>query len=591
MFLGPSMVRDARLPAASPRAGFGTKSQLARPIQGHPVVMMYQSGAPQGRQVGLEEYLKAIKSHKFLLGALTALSLLVAAWFSQTRTLEYVAESKVLIGPSPIGAVNEFALRPPVLEREREVIVSTPLVGPAAATIGADTEDVIRDLEVTFIPNSEVINIAYPNSVPETAAALVNALASGYVQQREGQAISLLEDRLAVYQERVTSLTQQHDQVSATIAELQLQRAALARQTLNADISAQIAAVDGSIASAREDAGVLRGSLRTAEQEADGVSTALRAREPAASVLLEAPVPDEATGLSAPLVLLLGLIVGLTLGVVAALVADRLDHTAKDETAIALALGASALGSIPALPWGNRQGGAALVMLSSGAKGKLQRPREAYRRLRSSVRFATGTTGEGTRREGAAIMLTSAFPGEGKSVTSANLSIALAQSGLKVVLVNADLRRPSIERLFGLPNEKGLSNYLLGSGEPVTYEVEGVDSFVVVPAGPPPESPAELLGSNRMRDLVKYLRSEADLVVIDCPPIMSTADPLVVSQWTDGAVVVVDSQTTDTPDLLRVRAELEKSGAKILGAVLNRDRRRHGGRFRLRGWYSDNYSA
>jgi capsular exopolysaccharide synthesis family protein len=172
-------------------------------------------------------------------------------------------------------------------------------------------------------------------------------------------------------------------------------------------------------------------------------------------------------------------------------------------------------------------------------------------------------------------MFTSAFPSEGKSVTTSNTAVALAQSGATVALINADLRRPSLERLFGLDNSKGLSLFLAGDEVIEPYQPEGIENLWVFSAGPEPANSAELLGSDRLTTLIKQL---------DCPPVLSAADPLVVAPQVDGVIVVVDSRTTETDDLLQVRADLANAGAKILGSVMNRDRRRRGSRWRSRAY-------
>jgi capsular exopolysaccharide synthesis family protein len=266
----------------------------------------------------------------------------------------------------------------------------------------------------------------------------------------------------------------------------------------------------------------------------------------------------------------MSLIAGLLFGTAAAFLVERLDTTARDESDVALALGARVLASVPAFPLGNRSGTSAAIMLSEERKPRLAISREAFRRMRSSLQFASASTGSEV------FLFTSAFPGEGKSVAAANLALALAQSGKHVALVSADMRRPTLERILGVPNHEGLSDFLGGKSEMELKSIDGVENLWFVPAGPPPANPGELLGSVQFETLIKELRTMASYVLIDSPPVLSTADAATAATYSDGVVVVVDSRRTETQDLLKVRDELGRAGATIVGAVLNRTRARRG---------------
>jgi capsular exopolysaccharide synthesis family protein len=290
----------------------------------------------------------------------------------------------------------------------------------------------------------------------------------------------------------------------------------------------------------------------------------------AASVLLAADVPTSPDGIPRSFILAASLIAGFLFGTAAAFLVERLDTTARDENDVALALGARVLASVPAFPLGNRSGTSAAIMLSEDRKPRLAVSREAFRRLRSSIQFASASTGAEV------FVFTSAFPGEGKSVAAANLALALAQSGKHVALVSADMRRPTLERILGVPNHEGLSDFLGGRSEMELKSIDGVENLWFVPAGPPPANPGELLGSVQFETLIKELRTMASYVLIDSPPVLSTADAATAATYADGVVVIVDSRRTETADLLKVRDELDRAGSKIVGAVVNRTRPRRG---------------
>ena len=153
------------------------------------------------------------------------------------------------------------------------------------------------------------------------------------------------------------------------------------------------------------------------------------------------------------------------------------------------------------------------------------------------------------------------------------------QGETSVCLVNADLRRPTIEKILGIPtSHQGLSDWLANPEiTNIMVAVPGTPGLVVVPAGPPPPNPGELLTTNRFASLVEELSEQFDIILIDAPPVLSTADASSISRTVDGTIIVVDSSRTDTDTLLRVRSEIDRSGGKVVGAILNRDNSESGG--------------
>lgn len=169
------------------------------------------------------------------------------------------------------------------------------------------------------------------------------------------------------------------------------------------------------------------------------------------------------------------------------------------------------------------------------------------------------------------LVVTSSGPGEGKSTTSANLAVVFANSGKKVLLVDADLRRPSVALTFHLPNINGLTN-LLGSKEKNIQEcvVETmIDNLWVMTSGPKPPNPSEMLDSNRMIDIIAELKKQYDLIIFDTPPVASVTDAQILSAKTDGVVLVVRERKTIKKDLLKAKKLLAIAKANILGIVYN----------------------
>jgi capsular exopolysaccharide synthesis family protein len=190
---------------------------------------------------------------------------------------------------------------------------------------------------------------------------------------------------------------------------------------------------------------------------------------------------------------------------------------------------------------------------------------EAYRVLRTNLHYANPDNP--LQR----VMITSAGAGEGKSTTAANLTICLAQAERSVLLVDADLRRPALHTMFRQPNAPGLSSYLAGDALPEAVVVKtAVPNLSLVPSGPIPPNPSELLGSRRMNEFLRMMSERFDMIVLDTPPVLAVSDACVLVPAVDGVLLVVGSGIVVRPALKRAKDQLASVRARILGAVVNR---------------------
>lgn len=189
---------------------------------------------------------------------------------------------------------------------------------------------------------------------------------------------------------------------------------------------------------------------------------------------------------------------------------------------------------------------------------------EAYRAIRTNLIFAS------VNKEERIISITSATPGEGKSTTSSNIAIVMAQADKKVLLIDCDLRKPSLHKKFGLHN-KGLTNYIAmdESLEQVMYK-EVVPNLDILLSGPVPPNPSELLGSDKMKQILASFQERYDYIFLDMPPILAVTDAAVLSEYIRGTILVIQSGALSKTDLLEAKKRLEQNGMNILGVVVNK---------------------
>jgi capsular exopolysaccharide synthesis family protein len=190
---------------------------------------------------------------------------------------------------------------------------------------------------------------------------------------------------------------------------------------------------------------------------------------------------------------------------------------------------------------------------------------EAYRKLRTNLTFAALDEPIET------LVVTSAAPEEGKSIVLANLAIAMAQGERRIILVDADLRRPQLHEIFGVANDQGVTTMIVEEAaleSPPLLEV-GVEGLQLVPSGPLPPNPADILGSHRMEQAIAVLKERADIILFDAPPVASVADAAILGTKADGLLLVVRAGHTRREHAERARELLERVHVRIIGAVLN----------------------
>ena len=263
--------------------------------------------------------------------------------------------------------------------------------------------------------------------------------------------------------------------------------------------------------------------------------------------------------------IILAMIVGLITGLGLAFFFEYLDNTIKLPEDIKRYLNVPYLGPVPAM-----------ALKKDGNPEKEQSPElitiyapkstasEAYRGIRTGILFSSA------ERQPQVTLISSVGPREGKTITGSNLAITMAQSGSRVVLLDCDMRRPTVHRIFGFSREKGLSNVLVGNGNMKEVVIETqVPNLHVIPCGPVPPNPSELLGSTRMVNLLENLKKTYSRIIIDSPPVTAVTDAVVLAKWVDGIVLVVRAEGLSRDVIKNGLSQFQAVEASVLGVVLN----------------------
>jgi len=279
-----------------------------------------------------------------------------------------------------------------------------------------------------------------------------------------------------------------------------------------------------------------------------------------------------------PLNLGIAALAGLVFGIMLAFLFERLDDTFRDPDDIERILGLPVLGVVP-MPEGELSESPQALALAS-----VSQPRsmfaEAYRSMRTALQFSTDTGAPQI------VGISSSVPGEGKTTTAINLATAFAQTGANVLLIDADLRNPSLHKKLGVEGQAGLSNYLVGQMGPEAVTRAGpVPNLFLIPAGYLPPNPAELLGGARMLELLMTARQRFTHIIIDGPPILAIADSLVLGTMCDAMVVAVAAVSTQKGAARDALKRLRHVRANVIGGVLTK----YDGQGRSYSYYSYYY--
>ena len=491
---------------------------------------------------------------------------------SRNMTPIYRASTTLLINEARNPAITDYTS---LITSERlaktyaELFTKRPILEEVANRLGVEAEETEETnggglpaaISVQPVRDTQLIQVNVEGDDPQLVMDIANTLPEVFIEQNAEMQLSRFASSKENLSEQLGIIESDMEATQQAINDLQgsdtaADQTELARlQTLLAQHQSNYASLLGSY----ED-------IRLAEIQAmDNIVTVEPARLPRFPIK---PRKLQNT--------LLAAVVGCMLAVGVAFLIEYLDDTIKSSEDVGQALGISTLGVITRF---QSTDGQDRLIAAAHPRSPIS---EAYRALRTNIQYSTVDNPLRT------LLVTSTNPTEGKTTTVANLGTVMAQAGLSVIVVDSDLRRPALHQYFEASRNLGLTNALLDKnpGADGYLQTTEVENLRVLTSGPLPPNPSELLNSQRMRELIEQLKGEADVLIFDSPPVLAVTDASILANQVDGVLLVVDAGSTRRGVAQRGKEQLDKVGANLLGAALNKISHRGRGGYYYYYYYS-----
>lgn len=452
----------------------------------------------------------------------------------------YQSTTTMLVNEAPATKATDYTsvlMSKQLTSTYAQMMVTDPILNQVIKEVGiGNTIDELKDwIDVSVIRDTQLVQVTVTTTDPEFSARIANAVVKVFAEQIQAiqigrfvQSKAALETQLAETDKQIVLYTDMVEKAATTDE----------KERLDAKLT-QYRSIYANLLLSYE-------QIRLAE--AQSVSSVVQ---------VETATPNESP--VSPKTLLntaLAAIAGFLLAVIIIVTREALDDTVKTPKDIIEKFKLPVLGVINRHPTNNKKPISLLEPRSPTA--------EAYRALRTNVNY---TSVDGPLKR---ILVTSAEPGEGKSTTISNLAVVLAQNGSRVILADCDMRHPQLNTHFNLPNRIGMST--LFSHQEVVKSVSqptGLAGLSVVTTGPLPPNPAELMSSQTMQKILNLMSENADIVLIDTPPVLAVTDAAALAPSLDGVLLVVQPGKTRTTALRQTLEQLSQVNARVLGVVLN----------------------
>lgn len=503
---------------------------------------------PDESEMTLRDYLRVIARRKGILVTAILFALVGSLAITLLQEPIYQAEAQLLVQPRSGDTVFEDDPAVNVQNLERAIQTEIQVVeGQRVRTrvredLGLDTDP--PRVNASAVGSTDIVSVKVRSADPETAQVLADAYTEAYITTRREQAVDDLDAATTEMQEKVAELQERIDEIDQQVADAP----ARSQGDLRASLSGQRQALVNQQATFNERIDVLQ------------VDTALITG--GASVVRTADLPEQPVEPTPVRTTALALVVGIILGLGAAFLVDHFDDSINVEADLHAVTATPVLAVVPVHPPPDNRP----IAVSEPNDPSV----EIYRGLRTNVQFL------GLDARMRVIQVTSSLPGEGKTTTAANLAVVLAQAGHNVVLVDADLRKPMLHRVFSIPQQRGLTDLLLG--DLIDLVVSQVDGGLhVIPSGNVPPNPSEMLASDRTAKLLEELANRFEYVIVDSAPTLPVSDSLALAAAADGVLHVSQARRASKRNVADSFERLERVTASPVGMILNRAKTRRRG--------------
>jgi non-specific protein-tyrosine kinase len=453
-------------------------------------------------------------------------------------------------------------------ETYRQLIRTRVVLDPLIESLDLpyDVGTLLGKVSTSTISNTQLIRISVSDPSPEQAAYLANAIANRFLEYSAEQQAALSSPYIDQINKQIADTSNAIATVQAEIAAIEASDTPNSpentsrRQDLNQQLN-QLQTTYGAALSAANENALSQAASQTQVSFAD-----------------QAVAPSVPYAPRSKLYAVLGAFVGFCIAIGAVALLEYLDNTMKSSLDFQKLFGTPLLavvGLVPNVKSGREQ----LFLLEQPNSSSA----EAIRLLRTNLEFAAAS------RPIASLAVTSAGPGEGKTTVTANLAVSMAQAGFTTVIVDADLRRPTLHNVFGIRNDRGLTSLLTRPDQAWQWAAVSTVSpnLMVIPSGPVPPNPSDLLSSDALGKLVEALSQHADIVLFDTPPILAVSDPLVIATHVDSVMMVSRAGRTRIDAAKRAVESLPRENVRLVGMVLNQQTGRGGDGY----YYGYSYSS
>ncbi|MFZ0548142.1 MAG: polysaccharide biosynthesis tyrosine autokinase [Candidatus Promineifilaceae bacterium] len=508
----------------------------------------------------IREFLIPIRKWWWLIIATTIVASLVGLFIAKQQPQQFQTKATVQIGqsiiddPNPVTSVlwvsQQLALTYADISRR------TPVRTATMEALGLDT---LPEYSTRSVPDTQLMEIVVVDTNAERAAAVANEIADQLILQSP---TSVEQDEKA----RQTFINAQLDRLESQITLVEVEVTEKQEELGDLFSARQIAETEDEIS----DLQTRLADLQTTYGQL--IANSKRGAVNSLTLVEPAFVPSDPIGPNINLLTLLAGFIGLVVSTSVTYLIEYMDDSIRTPDDVSRVSGLPALAGIAKIKADSEDD---RLITISHPRSPIS---EAYRVLRTGIQFSAIDAPENS-----IVMVTSPNPSEGKSLTVGNLGVVMAQAGKNVLIIDADLRRPRQHQVFGVARNHGLTNLMLeynvNDSEAATLALfkrfiqkpsSGVSGLHILASGPIPPNPSELLGSAKMRALLRKLSAQFDTILLDSPPALAVTDAVLMSTQADGVLLVLDTGRTKKAHLQQVNEMLTEVGARIIGTVLNR---------------------